>query len=179
MTVDEVLVWSEGRPGRFERDGGTVMAMSPEDVRHFTAKASAYEALRAAIVDAGVPCHALPDGATVRVDAGTAYEPHALVYCGPRLPRRAVEVPSPVIVVEVVSPSTGHDRCGEIVGYFAVPSLHHYLIVDAERRVLIHHARNGDEIATRILCGGALALDPPGLVVKVKDLFGTEPAGEG
>lgn len=172
MTVDEFLVWAEGRPGRFELNGGTVMAISPENVGHLTAKASAYDALRAAIVDAGVACHALPDGATVRVDVGTAYEPDAMVYCGPRLPRRAVEVPDPVIVVEVVSPSTGHDRCGEIVGYFAVPSLHHYLIVDAERRVLIHHARNGDEIATRILRGGALDFDPPGLVVRVEDLFG-------
>ena len=174
MTVDEFLVWAEGRPGRYELDGGTVVAMLPESVGHLEAKASAYDTLRAAIADAGVPCHALPDGATVRVDVGTAYEPDALVYCGSRLPRGAIEVPKPIIVIDVLSPSTGrHDRSGKLIGYFAVPSLHHYLIVDAERRAVIHHARRGDEIATRILRGGNLRLDPPGLDLTVEDLFGT------
>ena len=173
MTVDEFLVWAEGRPGRFELDRGRVVAMSPENVGYLMAKASAYDALRVAIAGAGVPCHALPDGATVRVDARTAYEPDAMVYCGPRLPRRTVEVPDPMIVVEVLSPSTGrHDRGGKLVGYFTVPSLRHYLIVDAERRVLVHHARRGDEIATRILKDGDLALDPPGLVLRIEELFG-------
>lgn len=175
MTVDEFLVWAEGRPGRYELDGGVVIAMSPENVGHLIAKASAYDALRIAITGADLRCQALPDGATVRIDARTAYEPDALVYCGPRLPRSAIEVPNPVIVVEVLSPSTGrHDRSGKLVGYFALPSLHHYLIVDAERRVLIHHARRGVEIATRIVRSGALELDPPGLTVDVEDLFGED-----
>ena len=60
----------------------------------------------------------------------------------------------------------------KLIGYFAVPSIQHYLIVDADRRILIHHARPGDEIATRILHGGALRLDPPGLDLGIADLFG-------
>ncbi len=172
MTVDEFLVWAEGRPGRYELDGGTVIAMSPENVGHLRAKTDAYEALATAIRRARLACEALPDGATVRIDVRTAYEPDALVYCGPRLPRRAIEVPNPVIVVEVLSPSTGrHDRSGKLVGYFAVPSLHHYLIVDADRRAVIHHARKEDEIATRILRSGSLRLDPPGLDLTIEDLF--------
>ena len=47
-------------------------------------------------------------------------------------------------------------------------------IVDAERRFLVHHARRGDEIATRILHGGPLRLDPPGLDLMVEDLLGPE-----
>ncbi len=176
MTVDEFLVWAEGRPGRYELDGGTVIAMSPENVGHLRAKAVVHEVLAAAVRRAGLPCEALPDGATVRVDAGTAYEPDALVYCGPPLPRSAIEVADPVIVVEVLSPSTArHDRYDKLVGYFAVPSLHHYLIVDADRRIVIHHARDSDHIATRILGAGDLRLDPPGLDVRVEDLFGMPP----
>jgi Uma2 family endonuclease len=177
MTVDEFLVWAEGRPGRYELDGGTVIAMSPENVGHLRAKAAVHEVLAAAVRRAGLPCEALPDGATVRVDAGTAYEPDALVYCGPPLPRSAIEVADPVIVVEVLSPSTArHDRSGKLVGYFAVPSLYHYLIVDADRRVLVHHARDGDHIATRILRSGGLHLDPPGIDIGVEDLLGMWPA---
>jgi Uma2 family endonuclease len=50
----------------------------------------------------------VPDGATLRVSKWTAYEPDALVYCGPQKPGSAIEVPDPVIVVEVLSPGTRH-----------------------------------------------------------------------
>ena len=52
--------------------------------------------------------YALPDGMTVRINDLTAYEPGALVYCGTKLAPRAIEVANPVIVVEVLSPSTRH-----------------------------------------------------------------------
>jgi Uma2 family endonuclease len=42
----------------------------------------------------------------VRADASTAFEPEARVYCGAKLPPPALEVPNPIIVVEVVSPSS-------------------------------------------------------------------------
>ena len=81
-----------------------------------------------------------------------------------------------MIVVEVVSPGSGHREHHEkLIGYFAVLSIHHYLIIDAERRVLVHHARRDDEIATRILQGGVLSLDPPGLALQVEALLGEPP----
>ena len=173
MTVDEFLVWAEGRPGRYELERQRVLAMSPESVGHLMAKASAFNALAAAIARAGAPCRALPDGATVRIDETTAYEPDALVYCGPRLPLTTIVIPAPIVVVEVVSPSSGRrDHQEKLIGYFAVPSIQHYLIIHAERRTVVHHARTGDAITTRILGSGALLLDPPGLDLAVEDLFG-------
>jgi len=78
----------------------------------------------------------------VRVNDRTVYEPDALVSCGPPLPRDAVEAGDPVIVVEVVSPSSrGIDRGAKLAAYFEVPSLRHYLIVDIEAQVVIHHRR--------------------------------------
>jgi hypothetical protein len=52
-----------------------------------------------------------------------------------------------------------------------VPSVAHYLLVDAERRRLVHHARDGDEIRTRILGAGALDLTPPGLTIQIEDFW--------
>ena len=175
MTVDEFLAWAEGRPGRYELDRGEVYAMAPERIGHLLAKAATYGALAAAIRSAGLRCEALPDGAAVRIDARSCYEPDALVYCGPRLPRTALEIPDPVVVVEVLSPSTGrYDRQDKFARYFTLPSLQHYLIVDADRRVVIHHTRSEDAISTRILGAGDLRLDPPGLDLRVEDLFGDE-----
>jgi Uma2 family endonuclease len=110
---------------------------------------------------------------TVRVDENTAHEPDALVYCGPKLPSSTIEVPSPVIVVEVLSPSTRHiDASAKLAGYFRLPSTRHYLIVDADKRLVIHHARgDGDAILTRIVKSGSLDLSPPGLKVPVAKFF--------
>jgi Uma2 family endonuclease len=92
------------RPGRYELHAGTVYAMAPERAGHAAAKFAVQTALRSGIRRAGLPCHMLPDGMTVRIDQQTAYEPDALVYCGPKIPDASVEVPDPVILVEVLSP---------------------------------------------------------------------------
>ena len=94
MNVDEFLVWAEGRPGRHELFRGSVFAMTPERAVHAEVKFAVQTALANAIKAKGLPCRMLPDGMTVRIDDATAYEPDALVYCGPRLPPSALEVPS-------------------------------------------------------------------------------------
>lgn len=172
MSVDDFLVWAETKPERWELYDGVPIAMSPERVRHGEAKGAAFLALRGAIRAAGVPCRALPDSAGVRINERTCYQPDALVYCGERLPGDAIEVPNPVIVVEVTSPGSVRKDTGlKLAGYFFVPSMRHYLIVDPVERVMIHHQRGEDErIQTRIARDGMIALDP--LTVGVNDLFG-------
>ena len=173
MTVDEFLGWAEGREGRWELLDGKPIAMSPERVAHAETKAEAWAALRNAIGRAGAPCHAMPDGMTVRISARMAFEPDALVYCGERLPPGGIEVPSPVIVVEVLSDGTeARDHGVKLAGYFSLPSVAHYLILDPERRTAVWHKRGqGEVIETRILTAGPLSLDPPGLEIAVAELF--------
>lgn len=172
MSVDEYLAWSEANPGRYELVQGEVYAMTPERVLHAEVKAAAYVALRRSIRAAAVPCRAMPDGMTVRVDTRTAYEPDALVYCGPRRDSNSVEIPNPVIVVEVSSPSTRRtDTSEKLTGYFRVPGIQHYLMIDPDRRVVIHHHRTGNAIETTFVQDGTLVLDPPGLELPVASLF--------
>jgi len=153
LTVDEFLAWAEGQPGRYELFNGVVYTMAPERAVHAETKFAITKALESGIDRAGLSCWALPDGMTVRIDQDTAYEPDALVYCGERLAEDALEVPAPVIVVEVLSPSTRHvDAAAKLAGYFSLPSLWHYLIIDPDKRVVIHHRRSGgEEIITRIV----------------------------
>ncbi|MGU3537440.1 Uma2 family endonuclease [Methylobacterium sp. A54F] len=173
MTVEEFLAWAEGRPGRYELDDGAVVMMSPERVRHADAKFAVQLALRVAIRQAGLPCRMVPDGLTVRIDDDTAYEPDALVYCGDRVDPDAVEIADPVVVVEVLSPGTRRIDTGrKLTGYFRVPSVMHYLIVDPARGTVVHHRRgDGDLIETRIAHAGTLVLEPPGLGLAVAELF--------
>ena len=174
LTVDEFLAWAKDRPGRFELHNGEIFAMSPARNRHSAKKGSMYVALRDAIRHAGVACHAMPDGVAVYVSDNKWYEPDALVYCGPEAPGEDIKIDNPVILVEVVSPSTGAlDASDKLIGYFTVASVQHYLIVHSEQRRLIHHARQANgTILTTIHAAGPLRLDPPGLSVDLSEVLG-------
>jgi Uma2 family endonuclease len=78
------------------------------------------------------------------------------------------------IVVEVLSPSTRRiDASRKLAGYFRLPSVHHYLIVDPESLPVIHHQRRGDgTILTRLLSEGSLHFEPPGFEMAVGQLLG-------
>jgi len=174
FTADQFIAWALDQPtGRFELDNGIVVAMAPERVSHARAKSQAWLAFRLAIAARGLGCEALPDGSTVRIDDRTVYEPDALVRCGSPLPGDAIEVGDPVIVVEVVSPSSrGIDKGAKLASYFSLPSVRHYLIVDTEKRIIIHHHLIEDgRIESRFLHEGPLTLDPPGLTIEVQDIF--------
>lgn len=167
--------WAEAQPrGRFELVAGQVVAMSPERGAHLRAKAAIWRALSDAILAAGLPCQALPDGATVEVDDDTAYEPDATVNCGAPMADDAIAAPNPVIVVEVLSPGTRSvDAGAKLADYFRVPSIQHYLMVRTDKRMVIHHGRGVDgTIVTRLISTGPISLDPPGLTVQAEALFG-------
>jgi Uma2 family endonuclease len=173
MTVDEFLGWAEGREGRWELVDGELVEKTPERPIHTETKLAAVSALKGAIRRAGARHHVAHDGGTVRVAPMTAFEPDVVAYGGPRLPPDSYEVREPVILVEVLSEATTlRDTGPKRSGYFSVPSVAHYLVLDPERRVTVHHARGEDGgVETRILTDGPLRLDPPGLALFVEELF--------
>ena len=111
----------------------------------------------------------------VRVDDATVYEPDASVRCGEPLEDDAVEFSDPIVVVEVLSPSTrARDAGAKLADYFRLPSVRHYLILRTDSRSAIHHARDeGGAIATAIVTEGTLPLDPPGVAIALEAVFGT------
>ena len=179
MSADEFLDWAMAQPegARYELVAGEVVAMPPERAVQGRTKLAAFDALRAAVAEAGLSCEAFIDGMAVRVDDGTVYEPDVLLRCGPPVPDDCVEIRDPVIVVEVLSPSsTSRDTGGKLDDYFRIPAVRHYLIVKTANRTVIHHRRDAaGEVQTRILREGTLALEPPGLAVDVAFLFPPRP----
>jgi Uma2 family endonuclease len=182
MTADEFLAWVEDLPsevGKFELwDGEVVARHGPgfeegELAQHWDVKGAMFVALREAIAHAGLPCFAAVDGPMVRLSPSRMARPDVLVYCGPRVPRRAREISNPVILVEVLSPSTAkRDHGIKLQGYFTLHGLFHYLIIDPERASLIHHKRGvGDLIETEIVSGRRLQLEPPGLDVDLTEVL--------
>jgi Uma2 family endonuclease len=176
MSRKEYRLWAEAQPkGRFERIEGVVVvvAMAPERAGHNDTKLQAWLALRRAVAAAGLPCHVYGDGMTVEVD-DSDFEPDAVVHRGERLPRDAIAVPEPMIVVEVLSPSTrGGDLTRKLVAYFRVPSVQHYLVFWADRPQVIHHRRreDGQGVETRMLSEGEIRLDPPGIFITMGEVY--------
>lgn len=174
MTVEEFVAWANRRQGAFELHDGVPVAMSPEWVIHGDTKYRVARALDAAIGTAGVPCRFVLDSAAVRIDERILFQPDAMVICGEPVARDAVVLENPVIVVEVLSPGNAlTDLRDKFLGCFRLASVRHYLIVDPDKRIVIHHARgDGDTVAARIARDGTLQLDPPGLAIEVGALFG-------
>jgi Uma2 family endonuclease len=175
VTVDEFLVWAEGRPGRYELLHGRIYAMSPQRAVHAVVKMAIATELNRAVKSSGLAWHVMPDGMTVRITDDTAHEPDALVYCGPKVADDVLEIKSPMIVVEVLSPSTRAIDVGtKLPNYFSLPSIKHYLIVapESSRRLVTQHSRQADgTILTTILRGGSIRLEPPGLELDFESLF--------
>jgi Uma2 family endonuclease len=174
MTREEYRRWVEAQPrGHFERVEGRVVAMAPERSEHAEIKGGVYRALWRAVSAAGLPDFVYPDGMTVEVGPDDDYEPDCVVNGGGRAPPGSVEVDNPIVVVEVISPSSKTTDTGaKLAGYFRVPSVRHYLIFRADRPEVIHHRRRDDGgIETRVLDAGRVRLDPPGIEFEVEEVY--------
>jgi Uma2 family endonuclease len=175
MSAEAFLEWTEAQAsGRYQLIGGEIVAMAPERAEHVHVKRQIANALDAAIARASVPCCAFVDGLGVKIDDTTVFEPDALVNCGPAFRRGSLIAPNPVIVVEVVSPSsTACDMGAKYANYFRHPSVQHYLLLFIEGRLAILHSRGeGEVLKSRIAReGDRLTLDPPGIEVAVSDFF--------
>jgi Uma2 family endonuclease len=108
----------------------------------------------------------------VRIGADTAFEPDVVVSCA-EVPDGQF-VPEPLIVVEVLSPSTrDKDFTIKLAGYAGLPSRAHYLLVETQRRLVVHHHRSPGEpeFRTSIARSGILRLDPPGLDLDLDAIY--------
>jgi Uma2 family endonuclease len=177
MTVDEFLAWAvRQEKGRYELFKGRVVMQQPQTWGHAELRARLYNVLAAAVARAQVSFYAAPDGMTVRISRDEAFEPDALVAPLPKPQPLNLEIPNPVIVVEVLSPSSAkRDLADKLAGYYQVPSIQHYLVVDPGDKELIWYRRSGDALAPpQTLREGSLRLEPPGIELALADIFPPE-----
>lgn len=175
MSRTEFRRWAAAQPrGRYERVAGEVVAMALERAAHVRVKTRTWRVFERVIQVANLPCEAMGDGIKVEVGDDTDYEPDIVAYCGELMADNDLAAPNPVIVVEVLSPSTQSIDTGtKFTDYFRVPSIRHYLIIRADRRTVIHHRRRDDDggIETRLVAEGQIALDPPGIEFAIEDFY--------
>ena len=177
MNVDQFLAWcSTQSEGHFELIDGEVVPMSPERSVHNLTKYYVVRALADAIHAANVDCTAYTDGMGVRIDDDNHIEPDASVQLGSPMDRDVQTLTAPVIVVEVLSPSSAkNDASAKLIAYLSVKSIAHYLIVDADKETVVHHRRlTSDQCETMIVTHGMIYLSPPGIEVPIQAFFGKQ-----
>ena len=173
MTAEEFLSWAEARPEKhWELFDGEPQMQQSQTWGHASVKYRIARAFEEAIEAEGLPLSFGIDGIVVKTGPNTAFEPDVVVFAG-QMGKADIVTPDPVIVVEVLSPSTQRkDLTVKLAGYFKVPSIEHYVIADWETSELIHYRREGRGIAPPvILREGLLRLDPPGIAIALADVF--------
>lgn len=175
MTAEDFAIWATRQDtGRFELIDGIVVQMNAERLVHVRVKTRISKALERALVKADVVGEVLWDGTALRIDDKTVHEPDAMLRVGEPLQDDTIFVTDPVIVVEVLSPSSGPIDTGlKLANYFTLASVQHYLVINTVQRVVQHYARdaNGKPMMRPLVTEGEIVLDPPGLTLTLDEIF--------
>lgn len=130
MTRQEFFDWAETQDGRYEFDGFQPVAMTGGDLGHSRLIRNVNRQLGNRLE--GKSCESLGLDAGVATIGETVRYPDAVVTCTKFSDRDRV-IPSPIIVFEVVSPSSVRiDRIVKLREYQAVPTIRRYIIVEPD-----------------------------------------------
>lgn len=129
-STDEFLAWEERQAERYELVGGVVRLMSGGTANHDLVAMNIGGALRAAL--RGAPCFVHGSNLKVRSPDRAVMYPDVFVRCGTNRGDAQV-VDDPVLVVEVLSPSTRRDDLTlKRWAYQAIPTLQAVMLVSAD-----------------------------------------------
>jgi Uma2 family endonuclease len=174
LTVEEFLRFEEHAEERHEFIGGRIYAMTGATARHNLIAGNIYVRLRG-MAGAG-RCRVYIEGVQLRLP-GDVYYPDVMVVCAPDGDDEK-RANAPCLVVEVRSPSTGAiDLYGhKLHAYQALPSVLTYLVVEQERRAVVHHWRTSPRAAWQreeLIDAGRLALPcpAPGGVLTLDEVY--------
>jgi Uma2 family endonuclease len=153
MTLAEFLTWNDGTDTRYELVDGRVTAMAPSNDAHGTIVMNIGFEIRRQLRPS---CRVATEAGILRPNRDDAYYVADLgVTCGPAADRRQY-LPEPILIVEVLSPSTeDHDRGRKVGDYREIPSLQEILLVSTQQRRLELWRREGDHWRVEDLIGEA------------------------
>jgi Uma2 family endonuclease len=158
MTLAEFLEWDSGSDRRYELLDGIPVMMAPSLEAHGELAAALAMEIGSRIRP---PCRVISEAGVIVPDrADTYYVADLAVTCAPREPGRRMVV-EPVLMVEVLSPSTGQiDRWRKVADYRTLPSVQEILVVFSDERRVELQRRTPDgwrvedlKASIRLSCG--------------------------
>ena len=140
-SLEEYLALEATSEEKHEYYNGEIFAMAGGTFRHAAITINITTSLKRQL--AGKNCHALSEQMRLATPSGLYTYPDASVYCGkPELSDTQTELKNPVVIVEVLSPSTkNYDRGDKFKLYRTIPSFREYLLVDSESISVEHFSK--------------------------------------
>ena len=170
MTLAEFLEWEEGQPLRYEFDGVGPVAMTGGTYGHSTIQRNLAFALTGRL--RGKPCQFQGSDLKIQVGDGHIRYPDGMIVCSP-IDRTATVVHEPVVVFEVLSPSTAaKDRIVKAREYQATPSIRRYVMLEQDSVGATVYARSGETWTHEILVADSiLALPEIGVSLPLAEFY--------
>jgi len=144
MTAEDYLEWEAAQTERHDFVDGEVYAMAGADERHVTAAMNMAFALRQHL--AGTPCRTFMADMKVR-PAGKSnfFYPDVIVTCSEGDRKNPLIKKEPVLIVEVLSPSTAaYDRGDKFSHYRRIAQLKEVVFVELDSRRIDVFRRGAD-----------------------------------
>ena len=152
LTAEEFLAQRHTFPGKVELVHGIVYPMYDGPDRLMTGGTDKHNKVTVNAIGALLPvarqlgCELYANDMGVLVDGENIYYPDVMATCDPAGDSNLSRT-KPCLIIEVLSPSTRSvDEREKRVAYFRIPTMHDYLIVDAEERMVDHHHREDDGV---------------------------------
>jgi Uma2 family endonuclease len=151
MTSAEYLAWEAAQTERHEFVNGEVFvvngeisAMAGAEDRHVTVTLNVAMALRQCL--RGTPCRTFLTDMKLHVAAANSYfYPDVMVTCSAADLASPLSKSEPVLLVEVLSPSTAaYDRGEKFAQYRRIPALQEYMLVDLDTRCTDVYRKGAD-----------------------------------
>ncbi len=172
FSFDDYLAWEQCQPQRHEFMRGEVFAMAGGTDLHNEVSGNLYVMLRRHL--RGSPCRAYMGDVKVRVEAANcSFYPDVLVTCAENDRTDRYLKRSPLLVIEVLSPTTAvFDLGDKFAAYRKLDSLREYVLVDPERvRVQIYRWQDGQWIVDSAGPGERLRLESIDLECPVEAIY--------
>ena len=148
LNEEGYLAIERGAPTKSEFSHGEMVAMAGAKGPHNKIAFNFSAALGSRM---GESCSGYTSDMKVRTGDGAIYYPDVVVGCGEERYLDSVEdvLLNPIVIVEVLSRSTGaKDRGEKLRAYRTIPSLKAYLLASQERMQVDVHLKDGDDWTT-------------------------------
>lgn len=169
MTAEAFLEWEERQLARYEFDGLHTYPRTGGSADHARVHRNLITALASRLL--GRPCEAFGSDLKILV-AGRVRYADGFVVCTP-LQGKATAVTDPVVVFEIISPSTsGVDRIIKNQENRDTPSIQRYVILEQDRQAATVFSRDHGDWAGHVISGETdLSMPEIGITVPQTELY--------
>ena len=174
MSIDAYLSWERSQLGRHEFHRGVAIPRTGGTRQHSLISANLVREF--GLLLKGRECQAHGSDMRIHIEASEYFAyPDASVVCPPILGRYPDVISNPVLLAEVLSPSTGDfDRGGKFGHYRRIPSLREYLVFWQDSPRVEHHTRGEGGLWILRECEGrdaVLQLTSLGATLALADVY--------